>query len=343
MYSDATLQKKDNENIKDRPLRRIVRKRPIKISKKIWRIIIILIIIDLIKMMCFAGVKFYYDSHFLKGTTYFGTDLSKMTVDEANKAIAETISGFNLTIKGRDGKEETLTMEQLGMEPRDNPRLPDIIKDLRKSGPLTHFPTVWCDYEKYVNTIENIAFMDNANAESPKSTHIEDVDGRKAVVAQKAGTQVNTIKLRSELLGLIEPDGGERKGNMFAMKLRTNTLDMVLNLEEYGLYIEPAIEDEVALNLKADKWNRILDIDVTCRFGKKTEQIPMDEVCVETRKDVTISETEVRKVIRKWADKYNSKSNAKNLDIEKTLKNAEEALEMAFETGDSVSFQPVYG
>lgn len=366
MDMDKPLEKKNFDAVRNGmtkiPKKWAKRRGPFGIPKVVWRIAAIVLVLRILLIIYINSKAVYYDSHFLNGTSYMGTDLSGMTVDEANEAINNTVSGFTLTITGRGGLEETLTAEQLGIRPRNNPRLPEIMEDLYRGEALTFFPTVWCDLDKFHEAIDSLSFMDTDAAEGPQNASIVDSDGRKTVDQGSAGDRVRPNSVHNTLDDILEMDGAKLEGNELPMILRTNTLHYVFDLEENKMYEEPSVTDEDgSLTELADKWNRILALEITCSFGDMIEKVPMDKVCENNGSDVYISKMSVKQLINEWADKYdtydtdisfitNSGEEKElescgygwELDKNATYENAEKAFEKAFETGTSETIEPVF-
>ena len=59
---------------------------------------------------------FYYSGHFLSGTEINGVDCSGKTVAEAEESIESQIASYQLVLKEREDKSETISASQINME-----------------------------------------------------------------------------------------------------------------------------------------------------------------------------------------------------------------------------------
>ena len=62
----------------------------------------------------YLGIGISYMDRFFEDTTINGIDVSGMTVQEAEAAIADTVENYEIILKGRNGSQETIGAEQIG-------------------------------------------------------------------------------------------------------------------------------------------------------------------------------------------------------------------------------------
>ena len=67
----------------------------------------------LIVLGMYAGIGFYYRTHFLEHATINGTDVSDLTAEEAKESLAASVENYTLTVKTREGKTETIRGEDI--------------------------------------------------------------------------------------------------------------------------------------------------------------------------------------------------------------------------------------
>ena len=67
----------------------------------------------LIVLGMYAGIGFYYRTHFLEHATINGTDVSDLTAEEAKERLAASVENYTLTVKTREGKTETIRGEDI--------------------------------------------------------------------------------------------------------------------------------------------------------------------------------------------------------------------------------------
>ena len=56
----------------------------------------------------YAGVSYYYTSHFFEGTTINGIDSSNRTAYEVEQEIAKKMEGYSIQVKARDQEPQTI-------------------------------------------------------------------------------------------------------------------------------------------------------------------------------------------------------------------------------------------
>lgn len=58
--------------------------------------------------MAYAGLSYYYTSHFFEGTTINGIDSSNRTAYEVEQEIAKKMEGYSIQVKARNQDTQTI-------------------------------------------------------------------------------------------------------------------------------------------------------------------------------------------------------------------------------------------
>lgn len=245
-----------------------------------------------------AGVV-YYNSHFLKGTVVYGTDVSQMEVEEFEKGLSD----YSLKIiqKDKDGQkfEEEFSGEDLGISVSSTDELSDILKKqnawlwpVRNSAVYSGKPTfISCDDAKVKKVVESLGNMQKDDTTESENAYISGYKKGKGyeIVSEVIGNQLDGDSVAEAVVDVVKSLGDS------------------LDCEEADLYKKPAITSEdKKLNKLLDKLNKYTSTDITYEFGDNTEVLDGDTI----NKWISVKKNKVRlkeKKISEFVDSLRKK------------------------------------
>lgn len=251
-----------------------------------------------------------YKDTFFAGTVINGQDASGMTVDEVKTMISQEISSYELTLLERDGKQETITREQLGLMAEFDGTLEKILEE---QNPYAWLPAqikgseyeipamVVYEEENMEKVLKNLDCMDEEQTVKPENARISQyIPGTGYVIEPETeGNEVDYERFQEAVVQAVTELKGE------------------LSLEEAGVYVEPEIraEDETLQTL-LEQYNRYGTITVTYTFGDKKEVLDGETISqwlYAEGDEVIISDEAVTDYVQTLATKYNTAYRAKSL------------------------------
>ena len=208
----------------------------------------------------------YYGTRFQPNTQVDGVDISDLTAGEAAQKLADTYSVNSLTVKGRNGAEETLDISAanvyrryLGLE--EAVAAQDERTWILHRGKLKE-PGLQYEYGYDADALDRASMsldqLDPAKSQPPVDAHIEaDYEaGTYEVIPEEHGNTVDPERFREILKSAVENG--------------TDTVD----LEESACYVEPQIlSDNQELNRQADCLNRLEKGTIVLDLGAGTTEV----------------------------------------------------------------------
>lgn len=303
----------------------------------------------------YAGMAQKYKRVFFPNTKINGMDASGRTVAEVKEMISGGIADYVLTIEEREGKEERITGEEIGLQSKFDGTLEQIV--------TTQNPYAWLSYqlnpaeytistmieydeEALTQSAQALECMDPALAKEPGNASISDyVPGRGySIIPETEGTVVLEDVLKSSLADSI-----------------INLKD-TLSLEEAGAYKEPEIkQDDAVLKERVDTMNRFVSTTITYKFGDKTEVLNGDRthewLTADEAGNITVDAAQAAGYVAELAAAYNTSNKAKNFktSYDQTIQvkggtygwkinQSEETAELVnlLQSGQSQEREPVY-
>ncbi len=217
-----------------------------------------------------AGVV-YYKSHFFNGTNVYGTDVSKMEVEDFEEGLSE----YSLKIIQKDKNggifEEELSSEDLGVTVLSTDELVKIINEQNewkwpfvRSAVYAGKPTfIGCDEEKIREAVKNLGSMQKDKFIKPKNAYISDYKKGKGyrIINEVTGNQLDVDAVTEAIKETVQGLGSE------------------VNCEELGLYKKPKVtSQDKKINKLVDKLNKYTSTNITYEFGDNTEVLDGDTV-----------------------------------------------------------------
>lgn len=248
-------------------------------SKKKWGIrkkviFCVIIVIILLLVAGFIGYfvgENYYGSHFLKGTTVNGIDVSDMTVEELEQRIQQ----YTLTVETKDSqgqkRQEKITGSQIGLKVVSDGDLQNVL-DGQQSGKwisgsgkeysvsnLTEY-----DEELWKKAIDGLECFSEEHIVKPQNAYVKEYDQNSKsfpIVEEVNGNEIDREKAEQLMTAAV-------------VKLEEN----VSFGEDY--YKKPEITTETE-SLKAfhEKLNQYANTNIKYTFGENIEELTGEDIC----------------------------------------------------------------
>ncbi|MCD7954795.1 MAG: L,D-transpeptidase/peptidoglycan binding protein [Lachnospiraceae bacterium] len=201
----------------------------------------ILLIIVLILLFCVIGVysaiSMYYSSHFLKNSSINGTDVSGLTVAEAEALLAAEVEDYRLVITGRDEEQEIIYGSEFDYAFVSNGETQALLDAQNSFAWLSAFfsdgnsytmdTSVSYDTDKLSAAVAALPMMQTDQMEAPQNAYRTLLqDGTYGIVAETEGTTLDTQKVQEAAAAAVET--GKKS----------------LNLEMTGCYVTADITSE---------------------------------------------------------------------------------------------------
>lgn len=250
----------------------------------------------------YIAVAVYFGFHFYENTTIYGVDCSQKTIDQVKLEVADRLDEYILTIECREGKTETISAEQIGLEFVDNNSIDQILRAQHcYIWPimmlLDHSPEVSVafsyDKEKAEQVLGSLTCMDAVLSVAPRDAYIGATDTGFEVIPEIMGTTLDRSKTLEAVLGAL--DGGAS----------------IVSLEEEGCYVEPQVySDDKELNADAEAMSELARAYITYDFGEQKEVVnaPVIKDWIVELADGTfvIDDMRVTEYVESLAAKYDS-------------------------------------
>ena len=233
---------------------------------------------------------FYYSGHFLSGTEINGVDCSGKTVAEAEESIESQIASYQLVLKEREDKSETISASQINMEyisdggvqelkNQQNPFL--WFLSFVRHQEYTMSATISYDENALDTAINALDAFQEANVVQPTDAHLEVQNGQYVIVEETQGNALDKEKVTEAVKNAI--DGGET----------------LLDLDQAGCYIEPSVlSTDENLAKQRDEGNKLLTVTITIDFSDRQEvingDVMKDWLTTDEAGNVDLDQTKVR-------------------------------------------------
>lgn len=250
----------------------------------------------------YLGLAVYYHTHFFKGTSVNGQDMSNLTAAGAKAKLGIASDGYRLEITGRDGLEKTISAADISRTYVDNHSVDGLLAQ------QPSFAWIVGTMRERAERLPESASFDEAAAKrqiqalwntakagfvSPENAYLSrDENGLYTIVPEKEGTQMNEERLEKAVLGALEES-------------RTS-----LDLDAAGVYEKPSVRsDDASLRAEKESVNRYLAVNVRYDFGDMEEKLDADTILpLLTVKDTTasVSKEAVAELVDRWCRTYST-------------------------------------
>ena len=278
-----------------------------KRKKRPYAVIILAILLILIAGIgggyYFSQVHLYREA-FLPNTKINGIDASKKTVEEVKAAIEEELAGYELKVLGRNGYEEVIKKDEIGLHSEFDGSLEELME---AQDPMTWITAGNTSSEHEIGTmivydeamleerIAALSCMDPAQMTEPQdaflSEYQSDTKSYQVIPAEEGTTLIeeNVKKVIADAIMNLQND---------------------VDLDAASCYTGPTVPtDDEKLQTLAAELNSYVGAVVNHTFGNVKEVLDGDTIhqWLAIRDDqVTLDESKVTVYVRSLAKKYNT-------------------------------------
>ena len=213
----------------------------------------------------YIAVAVYFGFHFYENTVIYGVDCSQKTVDQVKLEVAERLDEYKLTIECREGKTETISAEEIGLEFVDNNSIDQMLRAqhcyiwpimmLLERSPMVSVAFSY-DEVKAEQVLNSRSCMDTLLAVAPQDAYIGTTDTGFEVVPEVIGTTLDPQKTVNAVLDAL------------------NSGATSVSLEEADCYVNPQLySDDKELNSDAAAMSELARAYITYDFGEQKEVV----------------------------------------------------------------------
>jgi len=245
-----------------------------------------------------------YQEAFLPNTTINGIDASKKTVDEVKAAIDEELSGYELKVLGRNGYEEVITKDEIGLHSEFDGSLETLIGE---QDPMTWITALHTSAEHEIGTMivydeakldarmKALACMDPAQMIEPQDAYLSEYQ-----------SSTKSYEIVPAVEGTVLVEENVKK----AIEDAVMNLQSEVDLDAATCYTKPTIAtDDEELQALAAQLNCYVGAAVNHTFGNTKEVLDGDTIhqwLTINGDQVTLDESQITAYIRSLAKKYNT-------------------------------------
>lgn len=276
-----------------------------KNSKTVRYSVIAGIAVLLVLMSVYFFRSTYYTNHFLPNTKINETDVSNLSVEQANEKLQETYSKQTLAIKENGQVWKEIEKSDLGYKD-------DFTEELK---PLLEKQNGWSWVTKYVSADEDKT-IDPLSGDQEKltttteqiKTELTDLNkDRKETTNATINKQNNQFVITPEVNGdTIDVDAAVKEVKN-AVVSGENTIDLSKFKQK------PTItSDDATLKKNLAEINTIADVKATYSINGETFQVPSDKIAdwlTYTDGKIDLDTAKVREYVASLGEKYNTSTN----------------------------------
>ena len=214
----------------------------------------------LIVLGMYAGIGFYYRTHFLEHATINGTDVSDLTAEEAKERLAASVENYTLTVKTREGKTETIRGEDIRYRLVADQEIQSFLDQQNAMAWLPKYFGSGDAYTMEVSTSYDKALLQHVEAKldclktdemtAPKDAHLALQAGQYVIIPEEEGNTLDIQKVDKALQEAVESGYTE------------------VDLDASGCYATPAVRaTDGSLKAQAAIMNKYSSVTVTYDMG----------------------------------------------------------------------------
>lgn len=248
----------------------------------------------------YVGIMLFFAAHFYPGTVLNEQNFSFKSRNRAVAQVMKSVDEYELYIKGREGLEDTILGQDIGLELSNSDEINRVLKE--------QSPFLWIfqifqknqydipmlvsySEELLKERIDTLVFFRPENIKQPEKAKIGEFNGDGyELVPEKPGT-------------VLEPEDTFR-----VLTEAVNSLEAVLDLDKAGCYLQPGSNME-QLNKNLDLLNRYAGAVITYQFGEETEVVDKTLIheWLKTDSDtVAFDEEKVREFVNGLSKRHDS-------------------------------------
>lgn len=221
---------------------------------------------------------------------------------EAEESIESQIASYQLVLKEREDKSETISASQINMEyisdggvqelkNQQNPFL--WFLSFVRHQEYTMSATISYDENALDTAINALDAFQEANVVQPTDAHLEVQNGQYVIVEETQGNALDKEKVTEAVKNAI--DGGET----------------LLDLDQAGCYIEPSVlSTDENLAKQRDEGNKLLTVTITIDFSDRQEvingDVMKDWLTTDEAGNVDLDQTKVREYVQQLQYEYDT-------------------------------------
>ncbi|MCQ2510896.1 MAG: L,D-transpeptidase [Lachnospiraceae bacterium] len=234
----------------------------------------------------------YYKDHLFAGSTINGIDCSNMTVDMTKEELQYEMDNYTLTIKERGGLEDTIKGKDMDFLFADSGEVDRI-------------------FEEQNNNLWIFKMIGEKNHEIPNDFTFSE-EKMKNLVAEFQCFKPENVIQPADAKPILKENGFEAEAEVEGTLINQPDVEnavkeailgdqLTLDLDEAGLYVQPAIrKDNQELLAKIDNMNSMIHADITYDFVDTQFHVGKEELAqwVSTAEDGSI--TINRDLVAEW-------------------------------------------
>lgn len=209
----------------------------------------------------YLGIGLTYVNRFFDGTAINGIDVSGMTAQEAEQAIADAVEDYEVTLKGKEGSQETIRAEEIGYRFVSGGEVQEFLDSQnillwlpsRLSGGTGYTMTAATSYDEELlrQTMLGLDCFNESLVTAPVDASLTKLeDGTYQITPEVMGNTLQEEKVFEVLKEAVQT--GERQ----------------VDLEAEDCYQKPSVySDDEKLNRQASVLNRYAVMTVTYTMG----------------------------------------------------------------------------
>lgn len=215
----------------------------------------------------YLGIGMHYETHFFEHTRINGVDVSDMTLEEAEEAVAAAVENFQITLSTKEGSREVISAEQMAYHFLPGREIQKLLDEqniltwlsyyMGEAREMTIETATSYDPELLKQTMLALDCFDEKQVTAPSDARLEkQEDGTYQIIPETEGNQLKTERVYQLLENAVETG--------------LTQIDLVSE----DCYEKPAVvSDDEKLTGKRDTLNRYASMTVTYYMGG-------DVVCV---------------------------------------------------------------
>ena len=256
----------------------------------------------LLFFLIYLGAAVFFCYHFLPGTVINGIDVSGKSVDQVEQQMIEEIYSYEIKIKARENKEETLTGKDIKLRSIFDGTLE---KELKEQN-IFAWPSALAR-ERHIEVRTMVYFDKGALERETSKWEILDKEKMK----QPEDARVSEYLPGEGYKIVTEKDGTTVKVKKFMDQLRRAILQLedTFSLDEQGCYTKPK-RTSGSKNLKKQVkvMNQFAQTSITYQFGTEEEILDGKTISawifVDQDGEVNVSQEQITAYVDYLADKW---------------------------------------
>lgn len=252
----------------------------------------------------YCGMALRYREAYFPNTVINGISAGGMKADQVKAEISSALDGYQLRLAERDGQEENIFGEEVGLHTVFNGQLEALLEEqnpllwglswFQDKQSSVDAAVAW-DQDALQRKIQELSALDPDKIRPYQAARLSDyISGQGyEVIPEDPGTEVNEEVLFE------------------AVEAALLSLQDQLSLEEAGCYVHPlGQETDPALTEAAETMNRYVGTKVTYTFGSRQEVLDGETthqwIFMDGSGQPALDETQVSQYVSDLAEKYNT-------------------------------------